>query len=317
MGSYTNAGSTMLGSGSIDRVYNPRMPQMMYHPQMPPLPAATFQYSHPGGQFRYGNPVCDPRILIDKFYSTQTTSLGQYPPFPSVNIGPRALPAEGLSVIAPSLSPLDQLHFPPHVNTSSSPLRLAPYNALPSPHALSSPHARVLSEVPSRPNTSHHRYNVADLTKGSPGSLPSVYPHHKTLNTTQGTVNWAEHSAPSDSGYGSISHPRLEGSIAQALMHSSHPGTSNKTKYKKSDDVSTIYSDTESIQIRESGLVRYITEFAEELSGMFPTSLSYADLARFKSTLPIIFKAFAFKLGFCDASPSSRTLVYLVHRYRQ
>ncbi|KAK2607654.1 hypothetical protein N8I77_006317 [Diaporthe amygdali] len=50
---------------------------------------------------------------------------------------------------------------------------------------------------------------------------------------------------------------------------------------------------------------------------MFPTSLPSAELSRLSSTLPPLLKAFALKLGFCDTSPIAKTLMYLVHRYRQ
>lgn len=124
-----------------------------------------------------------------------------------------------------------------------------------------------------------------------------------------------EDSAQSDSGYGSISHPRLESSIVQALTHSDHPGHSAAPHFNPFDRASTAYSEAESIQ--QNGLVRYVTEFAEELSGMFPTSLPSAELSRLASTLPTLLKAFAVKLGFCDASPISKNLMYLVHRHRQ
>lgn len=125
----------------------------------------------------------------------------------------------------------------------------------------------------------------------------------------------AECSVPSDSGYGSTSHPRLESSILQALTHSDHPGHSAAPHFNAFDRASTTYSDAESIQ--RNGLVRYVTEFAEELSGMFPTSLPSAELSRLASSLPTLLKAFAVKLGYCDASPISKNLMYLVHRYRQ
>lgn len=131
-------------------------------------------------------------------------------------------------------------------------------------------------------------------------------------STSLNTAFRAEFPAPSDSGYGSTSHLRLESSIAQAL---NHPRSTAEPHVIASDGKSITYSSAESIQGSE--LIRYVTEFAEELSGMFPTSLPSAELSRLACTLPSLLKAFAIKLSFCDDSVISRNLMYLVHRYRQ
>lgn len=169
--------------------------------------------------------------------------------------------------------------------------------------------------VSRHPQSSLQRYNSVPMMGGSAGNALEFHTYSGLPVAFQKSSNLAGSSAPSDSGYGSLSHPRLESSIVRALTRSDHPGHSAATHLKAIDGASTTYSGAESIQ--QNGLVRYVTEFAEELSGMFPTSLPSTELSRLASTLPVLLKDFAVKLGFCDASPISRNLMYLVHRYRQ
>lgn len=166
-----------------------------------------------------------------------------------------------------------------------------------------------------QPHSSLRHDNISGSILGSPLNTPKPVIHSAPLIANENTTNLAGLPAPSDSGYGSTSHPRLQSSIVQAITHSNHPEKGEEPQLVTSRGSQTVYSSAESVQ--GSGLVRYVTEFAEELSGMFPTSLPSAELSHLASTLPNLLKAFAIKLGFCDTSPIAKTLMYLVHRYRQ
>lgn len=172
-----------------------------------------------------------------------------------------------------------------------------------------------ISGVPTHPHSSLRHDNISSSIQGSSHDALKPGIHSETLIANENNTNLVEFPAPSDSGYGSTSHPRLESSIVQAVTHSNHPEKGEEPQLVTSRGSRTVYSSAESIQGSE--LARYVTEFAEELSGMFPTSLPSAELSHLESTLPNLLKAFAIKLGFCDTSPIAKTLMYLVHRYRQ
>lgn len=234
-----------------------------------------------------------PNALIDNSASSNIESLEQLPTLQSSI----SVITENLSTTTPPQVAVDQLYSP-------------------------SPHATNLSGLPDHLHSSYQHNNDARSMEGNadkilnsdfyaePLSMASQT-SDELLMTSQDTSTLAESCAPSDSGYGSANHPKLEGSIAQAWTHSKKAGKSAGPHPITSDRGSTIYPDAESIQ--ESGLAHYVDEIAEELSGMFPTSLPSAELSRLGSTLPSLLKAFAFKLGFCDTSAISRSLMYLVH----
>lgn len=93
-------------------------------------------------------------------------------------------------------------------------------------------------------------------------------------------------------------------------------GLDNAVKTTPVERALTEYTNATSVG-DENSLTRYITEFAEELSTMFPTSLLAAEFPRLRIALPELLKVFAIKLGFCDPSSFARNLMYLVHKYRQ
>jgi hypothetical protein len=171
------------------------------------------------------------------------------------------------------------------------------------------PDDRFLRNAPSPPELMERLSHTPNLCLPNESNTVSLCGHPGSGPYTASRV---EHSAPSDRGYGSTSHLRLESSVMQAL---NHPRSNAEARVIASDGKSAMYSSAESIQGSE--LIRYVTEFAEELSGMLPTSLPSAELQRLASTLPHLLKAFAIKLSFCDNSEISRNLMYLVHYHRQ
>lgn len=112
-----------------------------------------------------------------------------------------------------------------------------------------------------------------------------------------------------------ISNPRPESSRMPALAYSNHTRKPTHARVASSDETVTINTDASRLPI--SGLVRFVNEFAEELGGMLQTNLATAELSRLASSLPPLLEAFAAKIGFCDTSSISKSLMYLVDRYRQ
>ncbi|KUI55959.1 hypothetical protein VP1G_10781 [Cytospora mali] len=144
---------------------------------------------------------------------------------------------------------------------------------------------------------------------------PQELVHINSTTESEWTSNTrSTFDASTDSGYGSIPPQRLKKLIHAALKRPSVGNPAGGNQLGGSHGISTTYSDAQCIQ-DDDCRTRYLTEIYEELSGMFPESLPSAELPRLESTLPVLLKAFAVKLGFSDTSPDHRTVAYLVHSH--